>query len=71
MERLLADERKNMDEETKCLAAVRKGRFDLEVANWETSKLEHQLALVQKQWKESGMDAIVAGPAGYPKVVHI
>jgi hypothetical protein len=31
----------------------------LELANWETRKLEHQLELVQKQWEENGMEDLV------------
>ncbi|CAO3583106.1 unnamed protein product [Absidia cylindrospora] len=85
MERYQSEDRKLMEDEIKCLAAVRKGRFDLELGNWETSKLEHQLDLVQKQWKETGMEEIVQAelsarlPGGPPiglghqnqKVVHI
>ncbi|CAO3624272.1 unnamed protein product [Cunninghamella echinulata] len=59
LERYQSEEKKLIEEEIKVLAGVRKGRFDLEVANWETSKLEHQLDLVQKQWNDSGMDEIV------------
>lgn len=59
LERYQSEEKKLLDEEIKVLAGVRKGRFDLEIANWEASKLEHQLELVQKQWNDSGMDEIV------------
>lgn len=41
------------------MTASRKSRFDLELANWETQKLEHQLELVQKQWEENGMEELV------------
>ncbi|KAI8329363.1 hypothetical protein EDC96DRAFT_529415 [Choanephora cucurbitarum] len=41
------------------LAASRKSRFELELAVWETNKMEHQLELVQKQWEENGMEELV------------
>jgi hypothetical protein len=41
------------------LIASRKSRFELELANWDTRKLEHQLELVQKQWDENGMEDLI------------
>lgn len=59
MERYHNEHRKLCDEEYKCLEATRKSKFELEFLNWETSKLERQLELVQTQWEESGMKEIV------------
>lgn len=41
------------------MTASRKSRFELELANWDTRKLEHQLELVQKQWEENGMEELI------------
>lgn len=41
------------------MVASRKSRFELELANWDTRKLEHQLELVQKQWEENGMEDLI------------
>lgn len=46
-------------EENKILTASRKSRFELELANWDTRKLENQLELVQKQWEENGMEDLI------------
>lgn len=59
MERYHNDERKLIIEENKILTASRKSRFELELANWDTRKLEHQLELVQKQWEENGMEELI------------
>ncbi|KAG1146985.1 hypothetical protein G6F37_004409 [Rhizopus arrhizus] len=59
LERYHAEQGKLYDEENKILAAVRKSRFELEFASWDASKLEHQLELVQKQWEENGMEALI------------
>lgn len=59
MDRYHADQKKLCDEEIKILANSRKSRFELALAHWEVTKLDHQLELVQKQWEESGMEDLV------------
>lgn len=59
MERYHIENRKECAQELTILEAVRKSRFQLEMAKWETSKLEHQLELVQRQWDESGLEELV------------
>lgn len=59
MERYHNEERKLCEEENKILANVRKSRFELELGNWDTRKLEHQLDLVQKQWEDNNMEQLV------------
>jgi hypothetical protein len=56
MERHRNEQKKLYDEENKILSAVRKSRFELELANRDAKKLDNQLALVQKQWEENGME---------------
>lgn len=59
VERYHNDQRKLCVEENKILTASRKSRFELELANWDTRKLENQLELVQKQWEENGMEDLI------------
>lgn len=59
LERYHAEQGKLHDEEDKILTAVRKSRFELEFASWDTSKLERQLELVQTQWEENGMEDLI------------
>ncbi|KAG2228037.1 hypothetical protein INT45_012061 [Circinella minor] len=59
LERHHATERNLCTEEIKVLATTRKSRFELELANWETSKLDHQLELVQKQYDEYGLEELI------------
>lgn len=63
MERHRVDASKTCVEEVKVLSSKRKSRFQLEMANWETSKLFHQLELVQRQWDEAGLEKVVEGSA--------
>lgn len=65
MERYHAEDRKAFAEEIKILALNRKSRFQLELANWETSKLDHQLELVQKQWDECGLEDLVTAELAF------
>ncbi|CAO3653646.1 unnamed protein product [Mucor hiemalis] len=58
-ERYHNEQRKLCEEENKILANVRKSRFELELGNWDTRKLERQLDLVQKQWEDNGMEQLV------------
>ncbi|KAI9315681.1 hypothetical protein BX666DRAFT_2028572 [Dichotomocladium elegans] len=60
MERYHAENRKTCAEELKIVATMWKSRFQLEMASWETRKLDHQLELVQKQWDECGCEELVA-----------
>lgn len=59
MDRYHVDQKKLCDEEIKILTNSRKSRFELELAHWEVTKLDHQLELVQKQWEENGMEDLV------------
>ncbi|KAI7902249.1 uncharacterized protein BX663DRAFT_512262 [Cokeromyces recurvatus] len=59
LERYHTEQRKLCDEESKILTSSRKSRFELELANWETKKLDHQLELVQRQWEENNMEELV------------
>ncbi|KAL0085578.1 hypothetical protein J3Q64DRAFT_1744258 [Phycomyces blakesleeanus] len=71
MERYHSDHRRLCDEEGKIMASTRKSRFELELANWEGSKLEHQLELVQKQWEESGMEDLVREQVASRKSISV
>lgn len=59
MDRHRLEAKKCCIEEVKILSSKRKSRFHLEMANWETSKLLHQLELVQKQWDESSLEEVL------------
>ncbi|KAG1468997.1 hypothetical protein G6F56_003517 [Rhizopus delemar] len=59
LEKYFVEYGKLLEEEAKTLAAVRKSRFELDLINWDVSKLEHQLELVQKQWQDNGMETLI------------
>lgn len=59
MDRYHVDQKKLCDEEIRILTNSRKSKFELALAHWEVTKLDHQLELVQKQWEESGMEDLV------------
>ncbi|RUS30039.1 hypothetical protein BC938DRAFT_479918 [Jimgerdemannia flammicorona] len=64
IDRYRDETRKLRIEEDRLAETVRRTQFELFLANWEVEKFEHQIDLVNRQWEEGGMEALVKEEMG-------